>query len=382
MAKSRLEIVRPARRGHSHTIPVARRVQGIKPYATVSSRQLIAEHPDRAIFKIDWNEATVPPSPKVVTAITEFLQTPHHLNWYPELNSIGLTEKLGQFHSLRPEQFLVTNGSDDGLNTLCTTYLDDEDCVLVASPTYLHFLVFVQARGATVAHHYGRDPFKTDLEGLIKRADQTQPRLIYLANPNNPTGVTYTNAQLADLLEAHPNSLVIVDEAYSEFAGESAVELLHSYSNLVISRTFSKAYGMAGLRVGYLMADPRIVEDLRRVFNPKNVNALAQVGAAAALEDHTWLSWYLDEVNGSKELINAWFGERDLTYRMTPGNFFMVKLDHAPWVVRRLQEEGVYIRDRSSIPSLAGYVRFSIGTREQTVEVLERFASVLDAMSI
>ena len=195
----------------------------------------------------------------------------------------------------------------------------------MASPTYLHFLVFVQARGATVAHHYARDPFATDIKGLIKRAAQTQPRLIYLANPNNPTGVMYSNDELAELLEAQPTSLVVVDEAYSEFAGTSAVELLQSYPNLVISRTFSKAYGMAGLRIGYLMSDERVVEDLRRVFNPKNVNALAQVGAIAALRDQSWLNWYLDEVNGSKALIEDWFSTRDFTYRMTPGNFFMVK---------------------------------------------------------
>jgi histidinol-phosphate aminotransferase len=276
----------------------------------------------------------------------------------------------------------VTNGSDDGLNTLCTTYLDDEDCVLVASPTYLHFLVFVQARGATVAHHYARNPFDTDLKGLIKRASQTQPRLIYLANPNNPTGVMYSNEQLSELLEAQPTSLVVVDEAYSEFAEESAVDLLHSYSNLVISRTFSKAYGMAGLRIGYLMSAPRVIEDLRRVFNPKNVNALAQVGAMAALRDQEWLNWYVSEVNASKAIIEDWFASREMEYRMTPGNFFMVKLEHAPWVVRRLQDEGVYIRDRSSIPSLAGYVRFSIGTSEQTIEVLSRFDRVLKSMAI
>ena len=381
MAKSRLEIVRPRSRGVAAPIPVARRIQGIKPYATISSRQLIDSHPDRPVFKIDWNEATVPPSQKVVEAITQFMQTPHHLNWYPELNSCGLAGKLAEFHGLDAEQFLITNGSDDGLNTLCTTYLDDEDCVLVASPTYLHFLVFVQARGATVSHHYGRDPFQADLSGLIKRANQTSPRIIYLANPNNPTGVTYSNQQLASLLDAHPNSLLIVDEAYSEFSGQSAVELLQSYSNLVISRTFSKAYGMAGLRIGYLMGDSRVISDLRRVFNPKNVNALAQVAAAAALDDQDWLTWYLDEVNQSKAYIEAWFDSRDMPFRMTPGNFFMVKVDHAPWVVRRLQDEGVYVRDRSGIPSLEGYIRFSIGLRAQTVQVLDIFENVLRSMA-
>jgi histidinol-phosphate aminotransferase len=380
MPNSGLKIANGQFSGTDELIPVASRVRGIKPYVAVSSLDHIRANPEQTAYKIDWNEATVPPSPKVTEAITDFLSSPQNLNFYPVLHSTNLVEKLASHHGIESERFLVTNGSDDALNTICTTYLDDDDTVLVASPTYQHFLVFVEARGARVTHHYAPDPFAADIEGFCRRAAKVKPRLIYVANPNNPTGTVYTNEELARLLEVNPSTLVIVDEAYSEFARSSAVELLQLYSNLIVTRTFSKAYGMAGLRIGYAMTDPRIIRDLRRIANPKNVNALAQIGALAALEDQEWLTWYLDEVDASKAMIAEWFEARGIECRITAANFFMVKLERAPWVVQRLRGEGIYVRDRSNIPSLTGYVRYSIGTQEQTRQILERTGRVLDAM--
>ena len=210
--------------------------------------------------------------------------------------------------------------------------------------------MFVQSRGATVEHFYGRDPFQPDIDGLLARAERLRPKIIYLANPNNPTGVLYSVDSLRRLLDAKPAALVIVDEAYSEFSGQSARQLLYTYSNLLITRTFSKAYGLAGLQVGYAMGDARVISNLRRLFNPKNVNALAQVAAIAALEDGAWLKWYLSEVEKSKALITRWFTDRDIECRMTPANFFMARFERAPWVVSYLRDEQVYVRDRSSMP--------------------------------
>jgi histidinol-phosphate aminotransferase len=380
MPKRGLRVAQRPKVATDGEIPVGRHIRDIQPYVAVSSLEAMRGEPNRESFKIDWNEATVPPSPAVVRAITDFLSNSHHLNLYPVLNSRNLVGRLAEYHGLSEDQFLVTNGSDDALNTLCSTYLDVDDRVLVVSPTYQHFLVFVQSRGATVEHFYGLDPFQPDIDGLMEKAAQIQPRMIYLANPNNPTGVMYSVDAIKLLLEANPTTLIIVDEAYSEFAGQSARQLLYTYSNLVITRTFSKAFGMAGLRIGYTMADAHVISNLRRLFNPKNVNSLAQVGAIAALEDNEWLAWYLSEVEQSKALITRWFADRDIQCRMTPANFCMVCFDRAPWVVRSLREEGVYVRDRSSMPGLAGFVRYSIGTVTQTQEILRRTGCVLERM--
>ncbi len=377
MPQTRLRVARDMHRQDAPVIDVAAPVRGIKPYPSVSSLDEIQCRPEQVALKLDWNEATVPPSPKALKAIADFLGGADHLNWYPVLNSVNLVEKLAEFHDLEAERFLVTNGSDDALNTICTTYLNIDDTVLVASPSYTHFLVSAQTRGAQIVHHYNRDPFKNDVEGLVTALTASQPKILYLVNPNNPTGVLYTPAEVARLLEAAPSTLVIVDEAYSEFSGGSCLELLHQYPNLVVTRTFSKAYGMAGLRIGYAVSSPRIVTDLQRVFNPKSVNVLAQVGAIAALDDQEWLDWYVGEVSAAKVLMAEWLEARGMTFQITAANFVMIRFEQAPWVVQVLREEGVYVRDRSSMPQLAGYARFSVGTVEQTHEVLRRLENVL-----
>ena len=358
-------------------LQVARNVRGVHPYQAVSSLDTIRARPEQLPHKLDWNEATVPPSPKVQEAIMAFLESSNHLNWYPVLNSMNLAAALNHFYGVPQESFLVTNGSDDALNTICTTYLDPGDRVLVASPSYQHFLVFAQTRGAEIIHHYAPDPFEKDIEGLLRALHHHRPRLIYLVNPNNPTGVSYTPAEVAHLLAASPESLFVLDEAYYEFAGVTSIGLLSTHSNLVITRTFSKAYGMAGLRVGYALASPDIIEDLKRVFNPKSVNVLAQIGAIAALKDQVYLRSYLDEVARAKELMASWCASHGLPLHSTPGNYVMIRFEQAPWVVHLLHEEGVYVRDRSQMPQLSGYVRFSVGTLEQTQDVLSRLERVL-----
>ena len=362
------------------TIPTAGPVRNVKPYQAVSSLDDIRERPGQVPHKLDWNEATVPPSPRVGQAIVKFLTDPHHLNWYPVLNSTNLIERLAAFHKLPADHFLVSNGSDDALDTVCKTFLSEGDTVLVASPTYQHFLVFAQSRGAEIIHHYNPDPFVSDVEGLREVLIRRTPRVLYLVSPNNPTGTMYTKAEVTALLTASPKTLVIVDEAYSEFAGGSVRDLLYTYSNLIVTRTFSKAYGLAGLRIGYAMSSPQVVEDLRRVFNPKSVNVLAQIGAMAALDDQDYLRWYLNEVEASKHVMAEWCAQRELEFFSTPANFVMIRFDRAPWVVRSLREVGVYVRDRSHFPQLAGCVRFSVGTVEQTYDVLARLGSVLDRL--
>lgn len=361
-------------------IEVARTVRELQPYQAVSSLDEIAARPEQVPHKLDWNEATVPPSPAVIAAITRFLGNTHHLNWYPVLNSTNLIEKLARFHGLSGDRLLITNGSDAALDTICATYLDPGDQVLIAAPTYQHFLVFAQSRGAEIVPHYAPDPFTADVDGLLEAVRRLRPRMLYLVNPNNPTGTSYTVDEVATLVAAAPDTVVIVDEAYSEFSGVTSIGLLQEYANLIVTRTFSKAYGMAGLRIGYALAHEAVIRDMRRVFNPKSVNVLAQIAAMAALDDQAYLRWYVDEVGRSKQLMGEWFAARGLTYRLTPANYVMVRFEQAPWVARSLAEEGVYVRDRSGMGQLAGYVRFSVGTVEQTHDVLARLGRVLDRL--
>ncbi len=355
----------------------ARIIRGIKPYQAVSSLNLIRAQPDRTAYKIDWNESTVLPSPNVAQAITGFLSENLHVNLYPVLDSANLIEKLSRFYAIPEENLLVTAGSDEALNAICTTYINAGDPVLVPSPTYEHFVLFAQIRGARIVRWYAEDPFKSDLEGLLAQVKRIQPRMVYLVCPNNPTGVMYRPDEIAQLLQAAPETLFIVDEAYGEFARATALELLRDYKNLVITRTFSKAYGLAGLRIGYMFADAALIRDIHRVVSPKSVGILSQLGAIAALEDQDHLNRFVDAVEQSKVQIAVWAEKHGIECHITPANFVMMRFEQAPWVVRQLAEEGIYVRDRSSMEKLQGFVRFSVGTPEQTDGILRGLESVL-----
>lgn len=356
--------------------------QRIKPYEATSSLNRIQELGQEShAFKLDWNETTVPPTPKVADAIGRFLSGPHHLNWYPDLESGHLRERLADYTGLPSDHILVTNGSDDALDLVCRTYLDPRDQVIVPKPTYTHFFVYAGSRGAKITSVYGSTPFHRNDEGILDSIG-LNTKLIYLVSPNNPTGLIYSHDVLRRVLEAAPHAIVIVDEAYYEFAGESAAPLVAEYANLVVTRTFSKAFGIAGLRVGYAMAQPGVIQDLRRLHNPKSVNVMGQIAAAAALDDLPYLNAYVDEVAQAKLEIVNFFEARSLLCRNTPANFVLVRVPDSAQFSAHLADLGVYVRDRGSIPQMRNYLRMSVGTREQTRRVLDRVEVALSMMNL
>ena len=355
----------------------ARAVRDLSPYEATSSRDVIDARPAQVPLKLDWNESTLPPSPRAVEAIEAYLRRAHHLNWYPLLNSPGLVGALSERHGLPAECFLVTNGSDDALHTICATYLNPNERVVYAAPTYQHFLVFAQQEGARLSPYVSADVFSPDPEGLISAISASPTRMCYLVSPNNPTGLVYSAEAVARILEACPETLLIVDEAYAEFSRESCLELLYQYSNLVITRTFSKAYGLAACRVGYVMANPAVVRDLQRVFNPKSVNALGQLAAEAALRDQGYLGWVVEQVEEGQRVAVEGLSGLGLRVRPSRANFFLVEVPAPSAWVAGLAEEGVYVRNRSHLPGLAGCVRVTVGSPEQMRDFVARCARVM-----
>jgi histidinol-phosphate aminotransferase len=363
--------------------PSPNRVIGqLNPYEATSSRDLIEEKPEQIPLKLDWNESTQRPSPRVKRAIISYLEGENHLNWYSHLNSENLIAPLSEHYALPSTQILVTNGSDEGLHMLCATYLEMGDRVVYAAPTYQHFLVFAQQEGAQLEPYFNRDPFTSEIEGIIDRVLEAPTKICYLVSPNNPTGVIYCAKDIARFLESAPETLVIIDEAYAEFSEQTCAELLYTYSNLVITRTFSKAYGLAGSRVGYLMAHPIVIRDLKRIFNPKSVNALAQIAAIEALDDQPYLKAFVDEVRLAQMMCIQALEERGIKARSTPANFFMLRSPHPDLLVDALVEEDVYVRNRDHLPGLKGYIRVSVGTRDQMIEFIRRLDLALERLEI
>ncbi|HOX44726.1 MAG TPA: histidinol-phosphate transaminase [Myxococcota bacterium] len=355
---------------------IAKRVQTLKPYEAVSSRVKIERNPSIRHHKLDWNESTIQPSPKVHEALVNFVSQGGALNWYPDLFHLPLYERLAEYTGSRISRLIVTNGSDAALELLCQSYLDPEDNVVFPEPTYNHFVQFAELTGAELRGVKCRNVFQPTLAELEQHIDE-RTKILYLVNPNNPTGNVYLPAEVLDLAVRYPHVLVISDEAYFEFSGVSCVKLVDEVPNLVVTRSFSKAFSLASLRIGYLVAQECVIENLRRMYNPKSVNMLAQVAAAAALEDLSYYRAYVREVKRSAALVEAFCRRHGVRCRVTYANWILLEFKDAKAMAQRLAEAGIHVRDRSS--QLPGVLRMSLGTEAQTVDVLARLERILEA---
>lgn len=356
----------------------ARDVERLAPYDAVSSLSAIKSLPKGTVpLKLDWNESSIPPSPRVIEAITGFLSNGHHLNWYPELGAPKVRAALSTYTGVRPDSILVTNGSDDALDLVCRTYLEPGDDVVVVWPTYGHFLIYVKARGVQPRLALPEDPYAVPTATILDTL-RDDTKLVYIPSPNNPTGTVTPPADIAALCRAFPATLFLVDEAYYEFCGVTSAPLVAACPNLVVTRTFSKCFGIAGLRVGYLMTGPVIMENLRKLYNPKSVNALAQVGAVAALADVDSREAYVAQVRAGRDLLGVELRRRGAEVRVTQANYVLVRVRDPQGLVAALESVGVFVRDRSRMEGFAGWVRFTVGTLSQMHDLIERMDVLLE----
>lgn len=355
-------------------------VKGIEPYATISSRDKILSgltQSNLPALKLDWNESTLPPSDSVKSAIIEAVSNNENLlNWYPELFSKDLRQKLALYCDRNMEEILVTNGSDDALELICKVFLDPGDHVVVPYPTYTHFITYVQSRGAVLKKVETPDPFKPDISSVLANVTPST-KLIYIVNPNNPTGVLLSKKQISTICTIASHSIVIVDEAYFEFAGESVVDLIDMHPNLIVTRTFSKAWALAGLRVGYLLTNLSLISQLNKVLNPKSVSVLAQVAAATALSDRKYMDDYVLEVKRSKLSLLEFLKKHNIHAYDSSANYVMVQHPKLPALLKEMEKENIFVRDRSSFKNLPGFFRITLGDHIQNDDLISRLERVL-----
>jgi histidinol-phosphate aminotransferase len=336
--------------------------------------QAIRDNPGVVHYKLDWNESTVAPSPKVFAALRRFLDAESRVHWYPDPGHEELHLRISEYVGCRSGQVLVTNGSDDALALICTTYLDGGDEVVAPFPTYTHFLQFAELAGACLRLIRKEDPFSVSLPD-IEAAISGRTKIVYLANPNNPTGTLLPPEGILRLAGRHPRILFLVDEAYYEFSGASCAAMAGAAPNLAVTRSFSKCFGLAGLRIGYVVAAAEVIGNLRRMHNPKSVNRMAQVAAAAALDDLGYYRRYVSEVKAAAALTKRFCDAHGVPCRLSHANFVLIGMENPLLVARRLREAGVHVRNRSA--QLPGMIRLTVGTVEQMREVLAMLAKAL-----
>ena len=328
---------------------------------------------DRSGLRLDFNENTLACSPKVREVLGAISSA--DLTKYPERTPVEAM--VAEHHGLSLEQVLLTNGVDEAIHVLCQTYLNPGDALLLPVPTYSMYEVYGSGAEARIDRVPAGNDFAFPLDELLE-AITPQTRLIAIANPNSPTGQTVTREQILRVLEAAPQAAVLVDEAYFHFFGETVMDLVGTAPNLIVARTFSKAFGLAGLRLGLLAASAEQMQWLRRVISPYSVNSLALACLPPALADTDYLNRYVGEVRAARAEFEAALDRNGVPRWPSEANFVLTRIgaQHRRFV-EEMRERNVLVRDRSSDPGCEGCVRITIGTREQTVDAIRALESAL-----
>ncbi|MCZ6629012.1 MAG: aminotransferase class I/II-fold pyridoxal phosphate-dependent enzyme [SAR324 cluster bacterium] len=332
----------------------------------------LAARKDQDALLLDFNESTLPPAPEVIEALQRFLQD-GKLQRYP--SHPALLERLAEYAQVRTGQLILCNGSDQSLEIIIRAVLEPGDEMVQARPGFAMIPQFAEVLGAVVVSPaYGEDMSFPCEEVLAAVTPRT--RLIVLINPNNPTGTAIAPRQIETILKTHPDIPVLVDEAYYEFTGETAVPMLARHGNLAITRTFSKAFALAGLRLGYVISNEQFIQELYKVRGPFDVNIMA-VKAAEAVLAHSG-SWrkYIDEVmTRAKPMVERFFDEHSVTYFRGAANFMLVRPDDRDAACEYLRENRILVRPQS--PPIGDTFRLSVGTVADMTRFMEVYSGYL-----
>jgi histidinol-phosphate aminotransferase len=328
-------------------------------------------------LRLDFNENVDGCSPRVLQTLRSI--TAELLNKYPEREpgERAVARHLGT----ASEQVLLTNGVDEAIHLLAETYLEPGDETLIAVPTFSMYEIYALATGATVRTVQSSEALDFPADALLA-AITPKTRLICVANPNNPTGAVASREQLLAILHAAPQAAVLIDEAYIHFGGETLLDQLGRIDNLFISRTFSKAFGLAGFRLGALLGSAAQLKMLRRVASPYNVNGIALTCLSAALDDHAYIASYVGQVLEGRSLLERFYRERNVPYWPSQANFVLAYFgEYRKPFVEEMRRRGILVRDRNSDPGCAGCVRITLGNREQTARLLRELPEALAAIA-
>jgi histidinol-phosphate aminotransferase len=319
------------------------------------------------------------PSPKAIEAVRKNLA---NVNRYPDAQSFALRKKMAKFLGVREDSLIFGNGSDEIICLAVRTFVGEGDEVIIAKPTFLIYEIVSQIQSAKIRFIPLAKGLKHDLKAM-KAAVTDRTKIIFIANPDNPTGTYVTKKELDEFLNGLPdNVIVFLDEAYFEFANR----LCRDYPNgldylgrkgIIVARSFSKAYGLAGLRVGYGIADPEAIGYMERTREPFNVNLLAQAAAEAAVDDRAFLKKTLDHVEKEMDFLCKAFAKMGVNYIKSATNFILVDTGRdCKEIFNALLRKGVIIRDMKAW-GMDNYIRVTLGTRQENKKFLEALKGVL-----
>ena len=357
---------------------VKKRILSVEPYRPGKPiDEVKRELGIRDVVKLASNENPYGPSPLVLKAIQA---EAHQINRYPDGNCFYLRQALAKQLQIKEEQIIFGNGSDEIIVMVLRAFVGEEDEVIVAKPSFLIYEIAARLEGATVKAVPLRH-FYYDLEKMAEAVTE-KTKIIFIGNPDNPAGTYISDRQLKTFLNSvRREILIVVDEAYFEYVIASdypdTIKLLKAYPNLIVTRTFSKMYGLAGLRIGYGIARTQMIDLLNRIRDPFNVNSIAQAAALACLKDRSYYRKIGLKIEEQRQFLYQRLAGMGLAFVQSVTNFILIDLkDQSTRIVQELLKRGVIVRDMK-FWGLATFIRVTIGTEKENKKFIKALEELL-----
>lgn len=349
----------------------------ISPYKPgLSEEDIKKENNIEKVVKLASNENSYG-SPKKVQ---ELLSNMQKIERYPDNYCTKLRNLLAKKFNIAEEKLIFGNGSVEIIQMISRILIEKDDEIITCNPTFQSYFLEALIQNGKIVTTPILSNYKFDLDGILKKINK-KTKIIYIANPNNPTGTIVENEELIKFLNKVPEQiLVVLDEAYAEFVNNTnypnSIELLNTYKNICILKTFSKAYGLASLRIGYGIADESIISQLEKVRVPFNVSTIAQQAAIVALKDTEFLKQCINKNRDAIEYTYKKLNEYNIKYIKTETNFIMIDTENDSNVIsEKLQQKGFIVRP--NFPSMESYIRVTIGTKEEMKQFIECLKNIM-----
>lgn len=347
---------------------LSEKYRDLKPYVP-------GEQPrDRRYIKLNTNESPFPPSPKAQAYAAEAAK---NLQLYSDPECTAIREKMAQLYGLMPQQVFFGNGSDEALYLAFLCFCDTKTPAIFPDITYGFYKVFAQFLGIPYTQVPLEEDFTINIDAYLHTG-----KTIFIANPNAPTGQILSLAQIETILQANPDNVVVIDEAYIDFGGESAVKLIDTYDNLLVTQTFSKSRSLAGGRLGMAFGNEALIADLRSAkysINPYNVNAMTMAAGLGALEDEAYTRHNCKAIIENRAFTTQQLRMLGFTVLNSNANFVLAGHPQVSGkaLYEGLREMGILVRYFDS-PRLQPYVRITIGTRQEMEALLSAVSQILE----
>ena len=339
--------------------------------------------PKEKALKLDYNEPTIKPNPRVLNALGRYIKK-GQIQRYPDGGCGQLRYELAKYTGANPENIIVGNGSDEILKAIAFAYISENDEVVVPIPNYSMFIINAQLCGARIIEVSCSKELEFDINSVINAVTKNT-KVIYLSNPNSPIGSVFKRLEIIKLLEQCRKCLVVIDEAYFEFYGKSACDLIDKYGNLIVTRTFSKAFSLASLRLGYAVSNEKNVRNMAKVMDPESVNSLAQIAGIESLKNFNYTEKFVKETIKSRNYLSD--GLRKLGLQVYPANSnfilarFPKKFSSAK-ICEELESKGIFLRDRSKIPLLENCVRIGVPLLKESKILVSEISKIMNPLLI